>query len=490
MKKALLLITLPLVVFICQAQQAPTVSPPISVSGNSSAYGKHLPRISTLEDGTPVVFWSKAGSNGGLFLSRMEGDSFGPVITVPTADLNPDVWSGGLGPAFTVSGNTIFIAFEIWGEAVYLVRSTDGGDTFDAPVAAIVPEEGRVASLPAIAADTDGNPVIGSITTNYSEQDARYEVARSWDGGLTFGEPVAASLEADGEEVCECCPSNLLVTENGDIYVSFRNNNSNIRDIWITRSTDGGISFPEAFDVDQTNWSIMGCPSTGPHTIRTGNNLLNVFFSGSPSWGPGVYLSSLDLTTFTAGETIKLPYVEGIPGNQNFPRIAGNEDTLGIVWHENTGSFFKIGFAWSISGTGGLPEEASLLYDAGSPQTYADICFHGGKFHVVYEDQESGTPVYHSIDFDASTGITGNWNGSEGILVYPNPASQSINVELTVNSHEELWLEIIDLSGRVVRESTWTANSGRIDVSTLNKGHYLVRLTGGTHTFMNQLEIY
>ena len=49
------------------------------------------------------------------------------------------------------------------------------------------------------------------------------------------------------------------------MYIAFRNNDNNLRDIWLTRSTDGGDSFSSAFDVDETDWIVSACPSNGPH---------------------------------------------------------------------------------------------------------------------------------------------------------------------------------------------------------------------------------
>jgi hypothetical protein len=463
---------------LVHAQPNPVISEPISVTDNSTEYGKHLPRIYAFADGTPVVFWSKAGSNAGLFMARLEGDSFGPVIQIPTGSLQPNIWSGGLGPAFAVYGDNMYVTIEIWGEAIYCIRSTNGGMTFDDPVEALVPPAGRAATLPTITTDLDGNPLIGCITTNFSEQDAQYEVVSSLDGGQTFGAPVIASLPAEGEEVCECCPSNLMVSAEGDIYVSFRNNNNNTRDIWITRSTDGGATYNEAADIDPTDWYLMGCPSNGPQSIDAGSSVLSVFFSSAQDWQKGVYLSTLDKANFEANTLTKLPFVNTNEGTQNFPRIAGNADTIGIIWHENTENFYTVAFAWSLTGPDGLVEQAILINTADNPQTYPDILYSQGKFHVVYEDQASQTPLYQVIDFTTTTGINPAESNIGRVKVWPNPARTGIQYDIPGGPARVDAMQIINLLGNVVMSFKGDEVTRVVNTSSLESGTYFLRIIG------------
>ena len=465
----------------------PVISDPVSVTAGITTFGKHLPRVFTLADGTVAVFWSKAGANSGIYMAKMENSAFGEVIEVPTGDLDPDIWSGGLGPGYAVFENSIYITFEIWGEAIYMVKSDDGGLSFDPPVTVLVPPPGRVATLPAITTDHDGNPIIGCITTNNSEQEARYEVVISTDGGLTFGDPIDASFAADGEEVCECCPSSLLVSDQGDIFVSFRNNNSNVRDIWISRSNEEGTAFDDAVDVDETNWVIAGCPSTGPHSILAGSSIINVFYSAAQDWDVGVYLSTLDPVSLDVGQTLKLPYGGSGPATQNFPRIAGNSDTIGVVFQEHTGTFYNIAFSWSLEGVDGLLDEAMILSDGSTPQNYADIHFSDTKFHIVYEDQASATPLYHSIHFENATATVESSLKEEGFRIVPNPARDYFTIESLNHKAESTLLEIISINGTIVQHKNFTGSSEVIDISDLESGLYLVKLSSKNKYWVERL---
>lgn len=473
------LVTLAIVLIVSStgiAQQEITFSDPVSVSGLSTEYGKHLPRIGSLADGTIVVFWSKGGSNPAMYLSKLQGEVFGEVVEIPTGNLVPDVWFGTLGPAFTCYENRIFIVFEIWGQGIYLVRSTDGGSTFEDPITAYTPLAGRVATLPAITVDNNGNPLIGFITTNTSEQDALYEVVISGDGGSTFGDAVVANQQADGGEVCECCPSSLAVSVEGELFVSFRNNNSNVRDIWISRSIDNGQSFPAAYDVDATDWIIQGCPSTGPHTVQNGDSLISVFFSGSADWDAGVYLSTLMLDGYTAGDPVKLPHFEGSSGLQNYPRISAQQDTLGVIWHEHTGVFYNIALAVSTDGVAGLSTVAINPTNANNPQVYPDIHYAGGKFHFVYEDQATGTVLYQTVDFQTSTGIDPAKKAEQKVEIYPNPADDYIHVVFPATSSRKHNLEIYDGMGRLLHQQILEGSEQFVDIRDFDKGFYFLKI--------------
>lgn len=63
--------------------------------------------------------------------------------------------------------------------------------------------------------------------------------------------------------------------------------------------------------------------------------------------------------------------------------------------------------------------------------------------------------------------------------VYPNPATDFVNINSadTIDSYR-----IYDLTGRVVKRSSPYSNNFRIDVTSLNKGVYLVKLNSGDKT--------
>jgi hypothetical protein len=77
--------------------------------------------------------------------------------------------------------------------------------------------------------------------------------------------------------------------------------------------------------------------------------------------------------------------------------------------------------------------------------------------------------------------------------IYPNPAKSLANINIELKSEENISLQILDISGKVIR----TANYGRlngsyvlpIDLSGINSGMYIVNMWIGNQTITEKLVI-
>jgi len=49
--------------------------------------------------------------------------------------------------------------------------------------------------------------------------------------------------------------------------------------------------------------------------------------------------------------------------------------------------------------------------------------------------------------------------------VYPNPASSKITIEYALTENQQCTLQLIDLSGRIVKEVSLLNNSNKVEVS-------------------------
>lgn len=82
---------------------------------------------------------------------------------------------------------------------------------------------------------------------------------------------------------------------------------------------------------------------------------------------------------------------------------------------------------------------------------------------------------------------------SNGVKVYPNPASEMLNVELTVEDKTKLSVELVDLVGRVVtaQEAEDVSGAHRTTINTqgLPAGSYLVRVKTNSGTAIQKVSI-
>lgn len=71
---------------------------------------------------------------------------------------------------------------------------------------------------------------------------------------------------------CECCPTDFLQYPDGEMLLALRNNDLNLREIWLGAAPDGE-SFTEAHQVSTTEWIIPGCPLDGPSLAASDTTL-------------------------------------------------------------------------------------------------------------------------------------------------------------------------------------------------------------------------
>lgn len=467
-----------LFVSLCvSAQTEIFLSDPIFVT-NVDGLGNRSPRVVTLADGRPVVYWGKSGSNSKMYIAVGTETGFEAPVEVPIGSVEIDIWASGLGPQLAARGNSIFLVFEAYGQGIYVVRSTDGGASFELPVSVFDAPAGRVATLPGITVDANGNPIVSFVTTNFQEQEALYEVAVSLDGGASFEPTVVANTEASGGVVCECCPASLTIANNEQLILTFRNNDDNIRDIWASVSSLNELNFNAAADIDDTDWFLSGCPSNGPDAIVSGDSLVSVAFSGIES-GPGIYLSTLHLPTMQKGYQFKFPTFEGNAVVQNFPRIAGQADTIGVVYHENANIGTDVVLAWSVNGTNGLQNQLVKIADENLSQNYADIAFSHGLFHIVYQDQLSGKVQYRRAGFSPMTAVEQPQTSSIKIDIQPNPFSDEAVIDISAFEGTSFEISIFNQQGQQVKTIRHRGQQYILKKENFAEGVYFIKVSDG-----------
>lgn len=461
------------------------LSEPIQVAPDLT-YGNRAPRIVLLEDGNPLVYWGKPGSSPKMYISRWQNDGFDPPVLINTNGIDIDLWASGLGPQLASFGNTVFLVFETYGEGIWCMRSADGGLSFGNPVSVYDLPQGRVATLPTVAVDNDGNPVVSFITTNNQEEEALYEVATSLDGGLSFEPAVVANLSAATGEVCECCPASMTISPAEEMLLTFRNNNNNMRDIWATKSTDGGLTFPDATDLDDTDWLLFSCPISGSHSMIAGDSLIAVYFS-SGEGNPRVYLSTIHIGSMAKGDQFKMPTFTGEESGQNQPRIAGNQDTIGVVWEENTVSAKDIVLSYSVNGTSDLKSQLVKITEGTTSFRFPDIAYSNGVFHIVYEDAFLGAVMYRQAGFSPIISSSVTISNTVETKATPNPFSAKTLVDFENNHNELTTAKLFDAAGLLLKTQQTFDSQIEINGLNLSPGIYFLQLQNGEKTAVVKL---
>jgi hypothetical protein len=239
-------------------------------------------------------------------------------------------------------------------------RSIDGGMTFTPAVNPAPNDPKGEQSYPFLAVSPDDDKVyISYLNLDYDKPDdvsgtpTVLRVVSSQDGGKTFSNSTIADHSA-----CQCCSTVVKFGPQNDVYVTSRStfqnnsvaltnetktayqsdtgqNQTIIRDITVSRSTDGPIAqnFTTPVQVGNDRWFMNGCPDAGPgFDFDKSGNMHIAWFTGSEfaPGGPGFYYttSTDDGTAFNKPTPIHLLSEQWIPPTTQYLKT----DKYGNSW--------------------------------------------------------------------------------------------------------------------------------------------------------------
>ncbi|WP_343631772.1 T9SS type A sorting domain-containing protein [Fluviicola sp.] len=444
---------------------------PVPVASGTT-YSNIYPRIALTTGDNPQVTWGNGGPDK-IYSSRWNGSGFTSPIAINPAGTIPYLatWTGA---EVAASGDTVFVVFSTdptAGEAhVYTVRSLDGGVTFQDTVRA--DQIGTdVPRFPSVAVGMNGNPVVNFMRFNASMTDPEYAIARSVTGGASYLTPINPTASVTGF-VCDCCPASVVTSGNRHVLL-FRNDDNNIREMWGCYSTDGSASFTAASEVDQTNWLVNSCPSSGPSGVISGDSLITTWMSAGD-----VYISSASLSNQQIGVHRQL-FPIGV-GVQNFPVIAGKGDTLAVVWQGMNGSYTDVFFTYSVTGTAGLGVNIDTLTQSTSgAQSRPDIQFSNGKFHIVYSDNMGNNVMYLQGAIDPASLAVKQSELTEPVQIFAAQADGKTTLKVKSEWDTEASIQLINAAGQQVSSGNQQIVKGISVISVpegIQKGIYYVVL--------------
>ena len=442
--------------------------PEITVA-DGSIYGNSRPRATIVGIDSPVVLFGKSGSNENLFVARWNGSSFDtPISFLPSG--TSSYLTSWTGPDIASQGDTVIAVFKLEpleGGHVYSVRSTDGAINFSDTIRVDNHSNG-VAWMPSMEMSQNGQIMVTYMAHDGVWSNPRYVLVRSTDTGLTYSTEMEVASAIPGE-ACDCCPAELVI-DNQKQALLFRNNESNIRDIYGVLSTDSGNSFPTYANVDNLDWTINSCPSTGPDGIFYHDTLLSVYASAA-SGKYRVYVSSSSTDNSLQFED-RMMVSEPVPanGSQNYPRITIDGDTIVMAWRETEGGNQEIYCSISLPGMNPMQALTSYKEKANSTstgvQTNPEIIYKNGLVHLFYEDGASGNLIYRRGTINVNLKVEEN---DELVTIFPNP---------TVNGmfHCENSVSVVNITNAIGDNIPYTIRNApgqlTIEISNSTKGIY------------------
>jgi hypothetical protein len=161
----------------------------------------------------------------------------------------------------------------------------------------------------------------------------------------------AKSVRAIAPGVCYCCKTSVATGGDGSIVASWRHvYPGNIRDIALTKSTDGGRTFAAPVRVSEDNWALDVCPENGPAVGIDPANAIHVVWptlvQGEAGTEPAMalfYARSSDGQRFTKRQQIS---TEGVPRHAQI--AIGPAGGITVAWDEQVNGARRIVVADAI----------------------------------------------------------------------------------------------------------------------------------------------
>jgi len=145
-----------------------------------------------------------------------------------------------------------------------------------------------------------------------------------------------ASARAITHGVCYCCKTSIAAGADGSIVAAWRHvYPGNIRDIALTKSSDGGRTFTPPVRVSEDNWVLNGCPENGPAVAVDQANAIHVVWPTLVHDSRGAeslalfYATSRDGQRFTKRQRIP---TEGVPRHPQI--VVGPAGKITVAWDE------------------------------------------------------------------------------------------------------------------------------------------------------------
>ncbi len=232
------------------------------------------------------------------------------------------------GPKLVIRGEEIIVVFmddRTGYTSVYINVSTDAGMSWDDDIR--VSDQPYIEAYSEIGVGIDGklHLIYYSYNQNYSFNSVRYSTSPS--GSIEFSSSVPVGITNEEMEPCDCCQPDIVIADNGDLYIGYRNNISNLRLHYIVKKEYGSDSFQEPIPVSYFSDYVSYCPSSGPSLSIENNNIASGFYVSQHN---NTYVNHASLDTLIFSEEVNVS--PGSGASQNFPFVVLKEFVIHTAW--------------------------------------------------------------------------------------------------------------------------------------------------------------
>jgi hypothetical protein len=209
-------------------------------------------------------------------------------------------------------------------------------------------------------------------------------LTRSTDGGTTW-EP---NRRVAPGEACPCCRTAIATMPDGPLFVGWRTVlPGNVRDIVVARSDDGGATFGAPVRVHADDWVFDACPHAGPSLQTDAAGTLHVGWWTGKEGRAGVYYAQ----SRDGAATFSTPVPIGVAEYSRPSHVqlaVGDSGTVAVAWDDGTLQTPEIMLRVSRDGGRSFGDRVRLS-DAGRAATFPMLHWSGRTVTVVWSEQRA-----------------------------------------------------------------------------------------------------
>ena len=226
----------------------------------------------------------------------------------------------------------------------------------------------------------------------------------------------------------------------------------------------GDPSFGDGTGISKSDISYLLTGSAGSQILKI--QFKNAAFFGSPN----------DYVNFQIWLYEASNKMEVIIGNNSVTDPAGSYGgsggaSIGVILANS--SFTSMVYSLFANGSPATPTTAAWTNLINNPPTI------------------TGTPANGQVyTFTPSPAGVSELDKNGQLILYPNPVNDNLYVKLiNLKGNEKFKLDILDVTGKIVVTESLNNNNneGKINLSSLDKGYYLVRVADGMHVYRKKI---
>ncbi len=479
---------------------AQTYTMPVRVNQDKSLRADRAPIMKLDHAGNIYVSWvggADGSGNGDLNMavSTDGGATFAEMVVSADAKCNSNFQRGG---EFVVDtkGNIhlVWTAARVGTQPdVWYTRSVDQGKTWTVPVSISDADDSSkyAQDFPSIACDSSDNLYVSFLDSRESQRkqsaNVHLYITRSTNMGMSWSAHTKADVLPNGVGgTCECCAEHIASSPDGHLFIVFRSNINNVRDIWMARSNDKALTFQPALKVMDGDWNIADCPVTGPNIAVDDSSGAHIVWRDSRDDNGGATHLFYAYVPSGSVQTPMNTMIEASGAQSpNYPNVAVYDHHRFVVIAYET---FNYGMRYILNDTySGTPlvNNRPIVANGTSAKSFSSVLFDAsGTRYLCWQDAMTDKgDIYFMKETSAliNNGAVANSQTPTGLSIYPNPiAKANPSFTITHPSSPKASLQIVDMLGReMIRQDISGQEQTNVTLSQLPSGTYVVVTRSG-----------